>query len=241
MDGHGRWLWKRDADRDRGSGTTQGAASVARIVRSSRERALDTPAPAHESTMAPCSMAFDDAAIPLDPLPKRMPLSRSDQAASQHLRYARFNTTLPYADMRSSIQISASHKSASHVDALTYLEIVRGKTLFFLPEMTAALYAQPRCAARPGNACATPKNGWRARVRYFQRISAHGSGIPHRKYPDTRKKPRLSPGLPSFRNIIPEYQNVMLQLSMRPVSALELSLTRSRQLPLIVSEDRFTL
>jgi hypothetical protein len=35
-------------------------------------------------------MAIDDAAIPLNPLSKRMPVSRPDQAASQHRQRTRF-------------------------------------------------------------------------------------------------------------------------------------------------------
>lgn len=95
------------------------------------------------------------------------------------------------------------------------------------------------------NACAIPKNGWRAQVRYFQRVSPHGTASASGNMRRQEKSPGFRRGFrhseTSFRNVIPEYQNVMLQLSMRPVSALELSVTRSRQLPLIVSEDRFTL
>ena len=56
-----------------------------------------------------------------------------------------------------------------------------------------------------------------------------------------QKKPRLPPGLSSLRKVISEYQNVILQLSIRPVSAFELSVTRSLQVPFNRSLERLTM
>lgn len=56
-----------------------------------------------------------------------------------------------------------------------------------------------------------------------------------------KKAPACAGASSISRNAMTETQNVMLQLSIRPVSALELSVTRSRQLPFSVSVDRFTM
>lgn len=203
-------------------------------------RRPDAPRPVRASTMEPCSMAIDDAAFPLNPLCKPMRVSRADQAASQHRANARRRAIFPYGNIHPRIQISAPDMTIMHAGAHPFGSNRPEKTLFsgHSPSLPKRL-ASPSIAIGK-NAHAVSETS-RFRVRYFQRIAKREAAKCTAPGNAREKKPRLAPGLRSSLNVIAEYQNVMFQLSMRPVSALELSLTRSRQLPLIGSDDRSTL
>jgi hypothetical protein len=208
-------------------------------------RRPDAPCPVRASTMEPGSMAIDDAAFPLNPLGKRMRVSRADQAASQHRANARRRAIFPYGNIHPRIQISAPHPSILRAGAY----VLRSHGCEKPPVssgFSVDLEARKTPLDRDRKNAHTVSETRRSRVRYFQRARKRDCATrttadmrAHEKSPGLRRGFRRSSN--ALPNVIAARQNVMLQLSMRPVSALALSLTRSRQLPLIGSDDRSTL
>ncbi len=172
--------------------------------------------------------------FPLHPPPKRMRILRLYQAAPQHSQAIREDTH-PYPMIRIGRRNSADRISERGL--LSYWEenfFLHFFLRFLLQVQQHEIKHLMRGLVRNLHFAETSQNTQHPR-------QARSRVITQKRFATHKKSPGLRRGSSTSQNAISKDQNVMLQLSMRPVSALELSLTRSRQLPLIVSADRFTL